>query len=147
MPLRQVICPDGGAVPLEAKVKLATELKAALANSKLRLYKADTVVAGGLTSLAALEAAECDYDGYTAGGVTIAAFGDPIEDDGGASVLIVAPSKQFDYTDGVDHVTNEVGGAFLVDSDGDLRGVVEFETPVNMATDLDSVVVTWAQRV
>ena len=78
MPILSLICPDNGIEPLESKVTRATELQTALINSKLRLFKSGTLIDTSMTTKAMLEAIECDYDGYVAGGLTIAAFGDPL---------------------------------------------------------------------
>lgn len=147
MPIFNLVCPDDGVIPLESKVTLATELQTALINSKLRLFKGGTIVDTPLTTLAALESIECDFDGYPAGGITIAAFGDPIADAEGDTVLLPAPSKQFNWAHVADDVANDVGGAFVVDATGNLRGLVKFPEPVTLDDPLDGISVQYTHRV
>lgn len=147
MLIQTLICPDNGVEPIEAKVQLATEIQTELVNSKLCLFKAGQILINSLADKELLDSAECDFDGYTAGGVTIAAFGDPIVDAANDSVLLAAPSKQFNYVAGVGEVANDVGGAYLVDANGKLRGVVEFPDPVTLDDNLDGVTVLFVLRV
>jgi len=147
MPVLSLVCPDDGIVSLESKVVEALELQTALVNSKLRLFKSGEISVTSVTTLELLDSVQCDFDGYTADGVTIAAFGDPIVDDAAETVLIAAPSKQFNWTHVADDVANDVGGAYLVDSDGALRGVVEFPDPVTMQDELDGLSVQFTFRV
>jgi len=146
MPVVNQVWPDVGVNPLESKVAEALALQTALVNSKLRLFKAGTIaVIDGVTK-ALLEANECDFDGYTAGGLTIAAWGDPYVDNVEGDVLLSAPSKQFNYVDAA-AVSNEVGGWFLVDAAGNLRGVAEFDEPITMDDDLDAIVLVITRRI
>lgn len=147
MPIVSLICPDNGVKPIEVRVTEAIELQAILVNSKLRLFKANEITLTGLLTLALLEANECDFDGYPAGGITLAAFGDPIVDSPNDTVLLPGPSKQFNWAHVADDVANDVGGAFLVDSDGNLRGVVELEETVTLDDALDGLSVQYTQRV
>lgn len=142
------IIPDVGIKPRAALMQEGAELKTALAASKLRLF---TDALGGLgvnTTLADLVAAEADFSGYTAGGNTIAAFGDPYADTNRPGVLIVAPTSQFNFTDPDPDpaVTNNIKGFFLVDSTGKLRGAVEFDQVVPMSTNDCSLPIVVAFR-
>lgn len=147
MNIKSGVAPDDGVVPLETKMVEAVALQTALAASKLCLFKAGVIALTAITTKELMDSEECDFDGYTPGGVTIAAFGEPFADENGESVLLVAPSKQFNYVDGVDHVSNEVGGAYLVDAGGKLRGVIEFDAPVTLNNDNASLVVLFSRRV
>ena len=140
------IIPDDGIRPKEAKLKEAADLKTSLAAGKMMLFKQGAVAINDLTSAADLAAGEADFDGYTTGGIAVANFGDPILDTDG-TVLVVSPLVQFNYTDGVDHVSNEIGGAAYIDAGTKVRGVVQFDPPVTLATNDDGVPVVLAFRV
>lgn len=144
MGVKTLVIGNGGIRPLEALFQEGVELKAALANCKLRMFKAGVGTINEMTNLAALNAVECDYSGYTAGGVTVVAAGDPHIEEGGEAVLVTLPSSQFNFVTPEEDppVTNTVGGAYVVDAAGKLRGAQKFDAPVNMASDLNSVVVS-----
>lgn len=145
MGVQVVVVPDDGVKSLETLMQEGAELKTALAGCELRLYKAGVVGPTFATSLAVLDENEADYDGYTAGGVTVAAVGDPYEAGATGGVLVTVPSVQFNYVDaGGD--PNEIGGAYLVDANGKLRGVAEFAEPVTMANNSNSIVVSMSFR-
>lgn len=87
----------------------AKELQARLAGAKLRLFKSSLGVPLADITLAMLEAAECDFDGYAE--ETIAAWLDPINSTGGGAE-ITAPTEQFDgAAPGV--TVNSVGGYWI----------------------------------
>lgn len=144
MPLQSKVVPDEGVKPIETLMLEGAELKTALAGGKLRLFKAGTAL-DILTTTDNLVASEADYDGYTAGGVAVAAANDPYID-GIESVVVTLPLVQFNYTDGADHVHNTIGGAFYCDAAGKVRGAFEFDTSVNMASNSDSIPVVMAFR-
>lgn len=106
--------------PLDATRVCAQERQAAYAASQIRLYQS-TLVPTETTTLAELIAAECDYDGYVAQALTpwFAPILAP-----GSGYMTASPLVQFAYVDGVPRQSNLVGGAFLVDSGGDLRMVL-----------------------
>lgn len=119
--------------PNEAALTGAAVLQTALANSKLHLFKSGTVV-GAETTLVDLDAAECDFDGYTAGGVTITAWLAPLLKAGGGA-FIESGYKQFQYVDGVGHVTNIAGGWYITTSGGALWSADNFAVPVPFQAD------------
>lgn len=108
--------------PNSGALFIAGTMKTALAASKLRLVKIPNFSPAVNTQLATLEAGECDFSGYPAGGLTIANFTDPLLNPvGGAS--IESGTKQFAYVapvDPEDAVGNVVTGWFLVDATGKL---------------------------
>lgn len=117
--------------PLAGALQNATERQTVYANTVVHLYKS-SLVPTVATTLADLTAAECDFDGYTT--ETMAAWFDPIfaPTDG---YLIQSPEVQFAYVDGVGHVANTVGGAYIVDSTGELRLILALQPSeyINMA--------------
>lgn len=120
----------GAFYTLEATLQNATEKQTALALSKVRLFKSSLTPTPSTTK-ADLVAAECDYDGYTAGGEAITAFLDPLLDPaGGAS--ITAPTVQFAWSHVATDVGNLVGGAWLEDAAGKVRLVMPFAEDVPM---------------
>ena len=90
MPIFNQVVPDVGVKPLASRVTEAVALQTALVNSKLALFKAGVVTLSPVTTKALLDANECDFDGYTTGGQTIAAWGDPLVDPGEDTVLLPA---------------------------------------------------------
>lgn len=110
--------------------------KARLANSVLHLYKAGWTP--DLTStLADFLAHECDFDNYAP--KTIAAWGDPVL--AGAAYIIYAPMQTFTWAHVADDVGNQVGGAFLVTSGGDLYQASVFE-PTRPVQGPDQAIIT-----
>jgi hypothetical protein len=97
--------------PNEGTQKIADTVKTLLASSKLRLFTTAVTAVGSGTTKAELEAAECDFTGYTEGGVTITAFLAPLLNPVGGS-SIDWPTVQFaaasPYT-----VGNVVGGWWI----------------------------------
>lgn len=115
---------------ISATLQDATERKTILAASKVRLFKSSLVPTPSTTK-AQLEADECDYDDYPAGGAAITAFLAAILNPaGGASIS--APTVQFSVTSNPPVVTNLVGGAWLEDAAGLVRLVMPFAAPVPM---------------
>lgn len=131
--------PDDGVRPLVAKWADGVALKASLALCEVRLMKAEELTIGEVITVAELDAIEADYSGYTTGGVTVTAAGDPYLDDDGV-VCVTLPSVQFNHTPAVPNVTNMIRGAYVVDAAGVLRGVVEFTEPQVMAGAMNSIV-------
>lgn len=106
--------PDSTLMTYEAAVAKATDIKAALATSKVRFFKS-TLVPDQNTTRVALLAAECDFDGYTAGGYELLAFTGPIKATGGGAVL-TSPLVNVAYGPAGDPpVPNTVGGWWIDD--------------------------------
>jgi len=122
--------------PNLACLQMATELKAALALSKVRLFKTMTndeppvpFVPTVSTTSAELENAECDFDGYPAGGITVTAMLAPLLDPaGGAS--IESPVVQFAWAHVDTDVGNVVAGFWLEDAAGILRMIGVLPVPI-----------------
>lgn len=115
--------------PLEACLVNATERQTAYVAADIHLYQS-SLVPTETTTLAELTAAECDYDGYASQALT--PWFDPILAPG-SGYMTASPLVQFAYVDGVGHVSNLVGGAYIVDAGGDLRMVLAF-TPTEYVT-------------
>lgn len=149
MGVEVLVIGNGGLYPLDSLAQQAAELKTALANCKVRLFKSALPAVNIFTPLSAIDAQQADYSGYTANGVTVTAAGDPYIDLETNSVMVALPSVQFNFAtpEEGDPVTNQIGGAYVVDSGGKLRGVQRFETARNMAGDLNSIVVSLSFRV
>lgn len=99
----------------ECAVAKAEVIKTSLATSKIRLFKFGLVVNAALTR-AQLLAAECDFDGYTAGGYAVAAFAGPTRGEAGGAKL-TGPLLQPTYGPaGTPPVGNDVGGYWLDDA-------------------------------
>jgi len=112
----------------ESAIAKATEIKTALAASKLWLFKS-SLTPTPATTAAELEAAECDFDGYTPGGYALAAWTGPLNAEGGGAV-ITSPLVNVSYNTPSDPpVTNMVGGWFVEDASGDVRVVGIFDPP------------------
>ena len=109
----------------------ATVMKASLDGGKIRLFKSEFIPMVNST-LADFVAAECDFDGYPAGGQVVAAWLAPILDPaGGAS--IEAPITQFAYgPPATTPVTNAVGGWFYTTASNILI-CGEFPQPIPMS--------------
>lgn len=123
--------------PRDAAMNKATVVKTTLALSKLRLFKQGLVLTG-FTTLAQLEAAECDFDGYTVGGYTLTAWTGPGFDGGGGAV-ITSPLTTVSYGPAGDPVvTNEVGGWFIETAVGGLWLAGTFDPARTLAVIGDS---------
>lgn len=121
----------------EAAAVKATDIKAALATSKLRLFK-EGLVLDRFTTAAMLEAAECDFDGYTAGGYTLTAWTGPANDPNGGAVL-TSPLVNPAYSTPSDPpVPNQVAGWWVEDSDGAVRLAGTYDPPRSLAVVGDS---------
>jgi len=115
----------------------ANKVKTLLANSKLALFR-NTLVPNVNTPKASFTGAEADYDGYTAGGVTVTAFSGPFFDPaGGAS--IVSPNEYFAWVHDTDDVGNLIGGWWLEDSTGLVWAYGTFPEPISMAAAGDAI--------
>lgn len=113
--------------PNVGALEKAAVLKAALDGGKIRLFQSSFVPLVN-SPLADFVAAEADYDGYVAGGVTVAAWLPPLLDPaGGASIEM--PIVQFAYVAGVPGVGNTIGGWFYTTASGMLI-CGEFPQPI-----------------
>lgn len=134
---------EGSVVPRAGLMQDAADWQGEMAASKLRLFKDETITLGSQTTLAELVAAEASYDGYVAGGIAIAAFLDPLYESG-VGAVVHSPLVQFNYVDaGGDPDT--IGGWFLVDAAGKLRGCGALKEPATMGTNDDAVAVVVAR--
>lgn len=127
-------------VPKQGLMADAAEWKAALAGAKVRLFKDGEITLTAGTTLAELNAAEADYDGYVAAGIAITAFNDPIALSGNRAA-VVGETVQFNYVDDTGHVANDIAGWYLVDSDGVLRGAGMLPEVVTLASNDDGLAV------
>jgi hypothetical protein len=118
--------------PLAGCLKISGLVQGNLAVSKLHLFKDSLGTPDPTVPLADYTANECDFSGYPAGGATVTAFLDPILDPLGGSAINM-PTVQFAF-DGSDMTptTNNVGGWYLVDADGDLNAVGTYPVSVPM---------------
>lgn len=131
--------------PDEACFKQAEELKAILAGSKVRLFKAGMTPNVG-TTRAQLEAQECDYSTYAE--KTITAWGNPIRSDAGGA-QITAPTIQFSVST-TPVVANMVGGYWIEDAgevgppavDPTVRLIRRFDQPVGISEAHDGLTIT-----
>lgn len=120
----------------EAAETKATEIKTALATSKMRFFKS-SLIPTQFTTKAELIAAECDFDGYTAGGYAITAWNGPQSDPQGGKV-ISSPAINPTYGPaGTPPVTNTVGGYWIQDTAANVRYVVVYSPARSMTQDGD----------
>lgn len=116
-----------GFFPLSVCALQAGERRTALAASVVKMFKS-SLVPDENTVLADLDAAEADFDGYAP--VTLTTWGAPIL--GPVSgYAIYSPGFQF-TSDAPNAVTNSIGGLYLVDAGGLLRGVTTFAEALPM---------------
>jgi hypothetical protein len=109
----------------QAATEKANDIKAALALSKLRLFKSGLTVTQ-FTTKVELVAAECDFDGYTAGGYTLTAWTGPITDPNGGAIL-TSPLVNPAFSDPSDPIVgNDVGGWWVEDAGGTVRLVGQY---------------------
>lgn len=109
---------------------LAELSRTRLANAKMRLWKSGLVLTWD-TTLAQLNAAEADYDGYTPGGITIPAWGPALQGPG-QTFVISGGVQSFVVGTGGPGNWNVIGGWYLVTADNVLWAVGEFPAPVPM---------------
>lgn len=116
--------------PTAATNWLAGLTQTELEVSKLRLWQQGEVSPSIATTRAQLVAAEANYTGYTAGGLELAAWFNPINDAIGGS-SIDSPKVQFapasPYT-----VGNVIGGYWVETATGQLVCIGTFDGPVPM---------------
>lgn len=122
MPIQQQFLSQAGALVQ------ATERQAFLAASEMRLFKFPFQPAPA-TTLVALLAEECDFDGYAP--AAIATWNAPVLAPG-SGYMIYGPQITFTWAHVADDVGNSVGGYFIIDSNGDLADVVVYGDPKPM---------------
>jgi len=125
-------------VSLAGTKRQAGLMKTDLANSILHLFKSPFLPSPA-TTLAELDAQECDFDGYAA--KTITAWGDPVLAPI-SGYMIVAPTQTWVMGAGPIAVGNTVGGHYLEDSAGNLIDVVIYDPPIPMQSPDQSVIQT-----
>jgi len=96
----------------EAAMAKAAVIKTTLALAKLRLYKS-TLVPTQFTTKDDLVAAECDFDGYTAGGYTLTAWLGPAPNPGGGAVITSPSVYPNNNTPSDPPVGNQCGGFWI----------------------------------
>ncbi len=117
--------PNAGADWLATLVQ--TELAA---TSKIRLWRAEEITPSIATTRAQLLAAEATYTGYTAGGLVLGAWFDPLANPlGGFSIdsakVQFAPAAPFT-------VENNIGGFWIETAAADLIMIASFAAPIPM---------------
>jgi len=128
--------PDFSMLSLSGARLEAVAGKARLANSVLHLFKAG-FVPSAVSVLADFAAQECDFDGYLP--KTIATWSDPVL--AGVGYAIYAPTQTFLWEFDTLGTGNQVGGAYLVTSGGDLYQFTVFD-PTRAAQGPDQAVIT-----
>lgn len=108
-------------------------VQAEFVNSKLRLFKTGFAPLAN-TPRSAYLAQEADYSGYPAGGVTLAAWNDPILT-AGSGYQIGSPLSQFMFDSGEGDVGNVIGGGWLEDAAGNIWIAFGFAGDIPMETD------------
>lgn len=119
--------------PLSACKQNATERRTALAAGDVRLYKSSFLPTPS-NVLADYIAAEADYDGYAP--IAVANFLLPLLAPG-SGWMINQPLVQFEYVDGVTHITNVIGGAFYVDAGAEIRQVLQLAPSEYISFEVD----------
>lgn len=117
--------------PLESVLFQAGLIQTALAACHMRLFKAG-LTCSFQTQLSDLVAAECDYDGYPAGGV-VGNWSNPTLGPGQSGVTN-SPTAQFSVASGGPGSWNVVGGFFIVTAGGKLFLCGNFPEPIPMQT-------------
>ncbi len=128
--------PDVSALSLSGAKVEAIAGKARLANSVLHLFKAGFNPTPA-SLLADFSAQECDFDGYAP--LTIATWSD--EYLAGAAYVIFAPTQTFPWVFDVDAIGDQVGGAYLVLSGGELYQYTKFD-PTRPCQGPDQAIIT-----
>lgn len=139
--------PDTQFYTNEAAFAKAAKIQTSLATSKMRFFDSALLPSPTVfTTRAQLIAAECTFDGYTAGGYPITAFTGPANTPGGGATL-TSPVVNAAYGPaGTPPVTNAVGG-WWIDDDGTptpnvrLLGTFDPVRPMGTVGDMISIVV------
>lgn len=113
------------------KFALGTPNMPSLDEAKVRLFKGSITPVPG-TTLAELDAAECDFDNYVE--ATVSQWNDV---SAGLNLWALFSSSYFYFLAGPTPVTNTVAGYYVVDATNNLICSERFETGVVMAADGD----------
>jgi len=119
---------DRGIYTNEAALAQAEEARAGLALSLLRVFDA-TIVPDATTTAADMIAVETGLIGYPPGGYPMTAFAAPQLIAAGVAV-ITSPLVAIVYASGA---SAALGGAWIEDAAGDVRGVFIFDPPRTLA--------------
>lgn len=120
-------------IPNVGALTLANVIQAYIAGSKLRLFVSGYIPGPGDT-LANLEAVECTFSGYPAGGYSLATWQAAVLSLlGGAETVCPQQAVQYVAPGSGSGVSNIVGGWFLVDTGGNLIADGTFDSPVGLA--------------
>jgi len=142
MPVITHSVPPDGVTSLAAELAALTALVAKLYEvgdtAEIRLFQDGLVAVTEVTATADYDAAECDFGGYAPIALPVAAPDIYQNDDGHYAVTL--PSVQFNAS-GV-APSNMVGGWYLVDADGVTQRAAAFADAVEMATALDSLILS-----
>lgn len=121
--------------PNVGSINMAATQRAAMAASKLRLFKGTSYIPSSASTAGELNAIEADFSGYPAGGATIAGWQPPLlAPVGGAS--IDSGLIQFAFTPPdppATPVVNLVGGWYVTKADGTLIAVGTFPNGIPMS--------------
>ena len=118
--------PDTQFFSRESATALGTEVKTALALSKLRLC-ASPFVPNAFTTKAELVAAEAAFDGYPAGGYPLAAWSGPLNDPAGGAI-ITSPLVNAAYGPAEEPpVTASISAGWVEDTSGDVRLIFTYD--------------------
>jgi len=127
----------GGLLTTEGALLEATQNQTYLAGCKVRLFQGPALI-NYSTTHAQLLAVEATYEGYPAGGNTIAAWGNPL------SLLPtgwgINSETTFAYVDAAPHTANTIVGGWIEDSTGALVSAFNFPTPVTLNTNGNGLV-------
>jgi hypothetical protein len=126
-----------GTLTTEASRNRATILKTALASSKVRLCQAPFTFANGTTKEDAV-AAEADFDGYTPGGNTITAFGNPLDVTGGGAAI--GADTTFAYVDDDTHVANTISAGWIELAAGGIVFPFNLQNPLTFNSNGDGII-------
>jgi len=127
----------GALVTTESAKATALANQTALAGCKVRLTQGSNVIAYSTTQ-AQLVANEATYDGYPAGGNTIATWGGPLANSPTGWVL--SGETTFAYVDGSGHVSNVINAGWVETAGGELIFAFNLPTPVTLSTNGDGFV-------
>lgn len=121
----------------ESSLAVGNVVKTALALSKVRLFK-NSFTPNALSVKADFVAAECDYDGYVAGGIAVTAFlGPAFNPTGGA--MITSPVTNFAFVQDTPNLGNMVGGWWIETAAGLVWAYTVFPQPVSLARNGDQL--------
>lgn len=126
----------------------ALDIQTALATSKVRFFKSPDLTPTVFTTRSDLIDAECDFDGYTAGGYALAAWTGPADAPGGGQALTSPLVNPAYGPAGAPAVTNSVGGWWIDDATAPtpqcrLIGIYDPPRPMTQVGD----VINWVDQI